>query len=119
MAEGLSMSSAPPIENLDAIDVVGVRKDGGLDLVISCSGPLDASAETLELIQAKIANYLREIREARSPTIFEQYECAPDARVRIILSCAFPMHPDAVDVIKRMKRGAESMGIALLVNEQM
>lgn len=33
----------PPIHNLDAFDIVGERKDGGVDLVISCSGPLDSS----------------------------------------------------------------------------
>jgi len=44
-------SSQPPIQNIDAFDVVGERQDGGVDLVVSCSGPLDSSPSTLELIE--------------------------------------------------------------------
>src|ERR1700679_3594566 len=36
-----------PIQNVDSIDVVGVRNDAGIDLVVSCFGPLDGSPETL------------------------------------------------------------------------
>ena len=41
----------PPIQNLDAFDIIGERKDGGVDLVVSCSGPLDSSTTTLGLIE--------------------------------------------------------------------
>jgi hypothetical protein len=41
------MDFEPPIQNLDAIDVLGKRVDGGVDLAITCSGPLDDSADTL------------------------------------------------------------------------
>jgi hypothetical protein len=37
----------PPIQNLDSFDIVGKRGDGGIDLVIVCSGPVDDSADTL------------------------------------------------------------------------
>jgi hypothetical protein len=48
----------PPIQNLDAFDIVGERKDGGVDLVVSCSGPLDSSSTTLGLIERKVRAYL-------------------------------------------------------------
>lgn len=111
--------SCAPIANLDAIDVVGVRQDGGLDLVISCSGPLDCSAETLKALCTKITNYLREIREAQSPTLFERYNCVSSASVRIIISCAYTMHQDVLQIIDRMKQIASSMGVELLVKKRM
>ncbi len=46
------------IENINNIDVFGVRKDGGADLVIVSSGKLDESAETQKLLLDKIENYL-------------------------------------------------------------
>jgi hypothetical protein len=44
----------PPIQNLDAFDIVGERLDGGVDLVVVCSGPLDDSAEVLGLLRRKL-----------------------------------------------------------------
>lgn len=52
--------SSDSVRYLDAIDVVGVRLDGGIDLVISCYGPLDDSAETLAALETKINNYINE-----------------------------------------------------------
>ena len=46
------------IENANNIDLFGVRKDGGADLVIVSSGKLDESAETQKLLLDKIENYL-------------------------------------------------------------
>lgn len=46
------------IENINNIDVFGIRKDGGVDLVIVSSGKLDESAETQKLLLDKVENYL-------------------------------------------------------------
>lgn len=46
------------IENINNIDVFGVRKDGGADLVIVSSGKLDESNETQQILLDKVENYL-------------------------------------------------------------
>ena len=51
-----------PIEDINALDILAVRKDGkGVELVIVTSGHLDFSATTQELLLDKIQNYLRYI----------------------------------------------------------
>ena len=42
----------------DEIDIMGVRKDNGLDMAIISSGPIDASPETQTLLLDKVENYL-------------------------------------------------------------
>ncbi|MFL0267408.1 DUF6572 domain-containing protein [Candidatus Clostridium radicumherbarum] len=48
-----------PIENVNNIDILGVKKDGkGVDLIIVTSKHLDSSPTTQELLLDKIENYL-------------------------------------------------------------
>ncbi len=107
-----------PIKNFDSFDVVGARKDGGLDLVISCSGPLEASEETLRALRRKITNYLQEVQCARAPTLLERYECAPGAAIRIIVSCAFSVDHEAMKVIEEMSDVATRSGVELLLKKK-
>lgn len=109
------MNTVLPISNLESIDVVGVRKDGGLDLVISCAGPLDSSGATLTSLETKICNYLREVREAKDPSLLERYGCNPDAKVRIIVSCQFPVHLEALELINNLTEAAHSIDVELLL----
>jgi hypothetical protein len=111
---GYSISDSP-VSNLDAFDVVGVRNDGGLDLVISCSGPLDSSAQTIRNLETKVRNYLREILEARDPTLLERYRCAADATVRIIVSCPHQVAHEAMSTVERMKELASASGVELIL----
>ena len=46
------------IENPHAIDALGLRKDGGADLLIVSSGPLDESPETQTLLLDKVETCL-------------------------------------------------------------
>jgi hypothetical protein len=48
----------PPIQDLESVDIAGQRKDGGVDLAIIASQPLDDSADTLNSIRRKVAHYL-------------------------------------------------------------
>lgn len=61
------------IVNPNNIDILGIRKDGGVDLKIISSGELDDSESTQKLLLDKIENYLGYI----SSDEFRQ-EC-PDA----------------------------------------
>lgn len=113
------MNSPTPIQSLDKFDVVGVRKDGGIDLVISCSGPLDATPETLLALECKIRNYVREVEGARSPTFFEKYNCKPNAPITIFVSCNFEVHPKVMELIERMQSVAERIASKIEVRKQM
>ena len=46
-----------PIQNLDKIDIVGERTDGGVDLVIVVSSALTDSEYHEELLKTKIQSY--------------------------------------------------------------
>jgi hypothetical protein len=111
--------STVPIQNLDAFDVVGVRNDGGIDLVISCHGPLDGSPATLQALEQKIRNYVREVEEARSPTFFERYNCSPDATVMIYVSCSYHIDPAVYGVLESLRPVAGRIGAAIEVRRQM
>jgi len=91
------------IQGLNAFDVVGVRKDGGIDLVISCHGPLDHSEVTLGRLVQKIENYVREVANAIEPTFFERYNVSPETTVRIVVSCKFPVSVEAVRAVEEMQ----------------
>lgn len=109
--------SENPITNLAAIDVVGARNDGGLDLVISCAGDLDSSQSTSEAIRSKVRNYLREAMEASSPTLRERFGCSADAKIRILILCPFLVHPRASATIQELSLECDQQGIDLLVDQ--
>lgn len=105
---GPNMSdSSRPIGNPDRFDVVGVRKDGGIDVVVSCSGPLDGSAETLWLLGQKTRNYLREIA---SDTFRAAYGSGP---VRILISLQNDVSGPAQALIASLRSEASAQGVEL------
>lgn len=107
-----------PIENLDSIDVVGVRVDGGLDLGISCVGDLDASPVTLDLLRKKVRNYLNEILLAVNPTIKERYGCQANSQVRILIWFPHFVSPEAQEQIYELQHEAEESGVKLLLERR-
>lgn len=50
------------VENPQHIDILGMRKDGGADLVIVSPGPLDESPQGQALLLDKVETYLKYIR---------------------------------------------------------
>lgn len=44
------------INDVDIVDIVGARNDGGLDMIISVTGPIDDSQSSLSKLEAKIRN---------------------------------------------------------------
>jgi hypothetical protein len=103
----------PPIQNTDSVDVLGKRKDGGADLVISISGPLDASDETLKLLEEKIRAYLGAVV---TEGFRQQYIISKSS---IIVSCAFPVSEAAHRQIAELRQVAAEQGIALQLRESM
>lgn len=78
------------IYEADRIDMMAKRRDGGVDLFIVSSGPIDASAQTQSLLLDKVENYLRYIQSEdfkkdfpdtprdHTSIIFQLEEKAPD-----------------------------------------
>jgi hypothetical protein len=90
----------PPIQNLDSIDLVGRRKDGGVDLLIVASGPLDPSPATQQILLTKLQNYL----EGLNTEAFQaEFQHPSPEMVRIIVSCDFDVHPVIEELIDRCK----------------
>ena len=84
-----------PLTDADNLDAVGVRQTGGIDLVIVCSGPLDESDQTIELLTRKVKAYAQ---LAASPNLFQHFE-AEAGPVRIFVSCEFTVSPRATQTL--------------------
>jgi len=105
-----------PIQNLDRIDIVGTRRDAGIDLVVVCSGPLDESADTLARLNQKVHGYLD---TACSGGLWKAYPKALPGPIRIFLSCAHPISTGAQGLINSLKHEAEARGVELRVVKSM
>jgi hypothetical protein len=105
-----------PIQNVDSIDIVGVRNDAGIDLVVLCSGPLDGSAETLRALREKVRGY---IEAACSEHIWKTYPNAKAGPIGIHISCEHNVSAPAFRAIELLSREAASKGVALRLVESM
>jgi hypothetical protein len=110
------MSASAPIHDLDSFDVVGQRKDGGVDLVVSCSGPLDASKVTIGLLNQKVSNYLVTLSH---PNFANVYPAARSGPVRIFISCAHEVSSEARSAIDTLAERAGRLGVELLLVKHM
>jgi drug/metabolite transporter superfamily protein YnfA len=106
----------PPIQNLDALDIVGERKDGGVDLIVSCSGPLDSSTATLSLIERKVRAYLVTSAQENFARI---YPAAAFGAVRIFISCEHYVSGAARELIDTLGVTAAKQGVSLLLVSSM
>jgi hypothetical protein len=104
----------PPIQSLDSIDITGNRHDGGVDLVIVASQPIDASPETLESIRRKVATYLTAIGLAEFQA---EMGHPPPEKTTIIIACEHPIHPKALTVIAQCRAQAALQGVRLEVRK--
>lgn len=105
-------SSQPPIQNVDAFDVVGERHDGGVDWVVSCSGPLDSSPTTLRLIERKVVAYLVTIAHENFARTYRSTGRAP---VRVFISCEHFVSDAARGIIDSLAVRAAKQGVDLLL----
>lgn len=56
--------ASPPIQTGERIDVLAVRDDGGVELIIVVHGHLDSSEQTQNLLESKITSYLQQRNSA-------------------------------------------------------
>src|SRR4029453_11706358 len=102
----------PPIQQLDSVDLTAKRRDGGVDLIIVASQPLDDTEETLESLPQKVETYLAvvDIDEFQA-----EMGNPPRNSISIIIACDFQIHPTAMDVIKEGEAVAAGQGIRLII----
>jgi hypothetical protein len=99
-----------PIQDPHSIDIVGLRRDGGLDLVICASQPIDDDPETLNTLRSKVRAYLREIDE---PAFQEETGHRPPDKTSIVIACEYPIHPKAQAVIDECRQIAAGRNVKL------
>jgi len=116
MAWEKRMSYAPPIQNLESLDIVGDRSDGGVDLVIVVSGPLDGSPATLSLLERKIRNYIAELA---SNEFRKKYRPPKNCGNSIFIFSEYPIDPLALAAIERFKPVARRVGANIEVRRSM
>ena len=102
----------PPIQNIDAIDLVGERVDRGIDFGLICSGPLDDSADTLQRLRDKLSGY---IDAATSPDVWTAYPNATQGPVRILIHCPYAVSAAADALVGSLSRHAHGKGVEVLL----
>jgi|SRR5688572_14512035 len=93
-----------PIQNIDNLDIVGKRKDGGVDLVIVASSKLDGSPEHQRLLLAKIESYLAQLN---TPGFQAEFNHPRPEQVNIILSCNEAPDPIVLQLVEKSKPWVE------------
>jgi hypothetical protein len=101
-----------PIQQLDNIDLTAKRRDGGIELVIVASQPLDDSSETLGCIRQKVGTYLAVIG---LDEFQNEMGHPPRDKTTIIIICEHPIHPKALAVIAQCRATAAAQGVRLEV----
>jgi hypothetical protein len=96
MNSGSQISS--PLSEVDNLDVIGERNDGGVDMLVVTTGPLDASDETCERLQQKLDAYLYAAVHSNFANV---YPTVRNGRVRIFVS-------DSYDISQRSRRLIET-----------
>jgi hypothetical protein len=106
----------PPIQELDSIDITGKRRDGGVDMVITASQPIDDSPQTLGSIRRKVQTYL----EAIGLEAFQaEMGHPPREQYTIIIACEHPIHARALAVIEECQAQAAAQGVRLEIRKSL
>jgi hypothetical protein len=110
------MSFEPPIQNSEAIDIVGQRRDGGVDLIIVVSGHLDGSPSTLSLLENKIKRYIAELTSSEFKKKFHR---SANRSNSILVVSEYVIDRHALDVIERLRPIAQASGATLEIRRSM
>jgi hypothetical protein len=99
----------PPIQNLETIDLLGRRKNGGVDLIIVVSGPLQNEADHLDRLERKIAAYIRIISSDEFSEEFPRIEVSR----RILLITEHAVSRAALSLLDSLRESAANAGAVL------
>jgi hypothetical protein len=105
-SEGSPMPKEPdsPIRDIASIDMIGRRKDGGVDLGIIVTQRLERKEEHQQLLMDKVEAYLRAIN---SDKFRKDYGDPPPSKTIILVKCLIPPDPVIGALVKRMERWAK------------
>lgn len=101
-----------PLSDPDNLDVVGERNDGGVDLLVVTTGPLDASDETCQRLTEKLSTYLH---AAVHPNFKDVYPAARNGRVRIFVSGSHSISERAQALVQSFVPEALARGVEVRV----
>jgi hypothetical protein len=101
-----------PLSDLDNLDVVAELKDGGVDMFVVPTGPLDASAETCQRLREKLSAYLSAAVHPNFPNVYPE---ARNGRVRIFVSDSHAISDRASQVVQEVSREALTRGVEIRI----
>ena len=104
------MSTEQPIQNIDQIDIVGKRNDGGVDLIVVVSGPLLGSQSHKSLLQAKVQTYADEIGR---PQFRPGLGIDDSSRIEILIVSDQPVDRSIREFVLSLGPIAEKVGATL------
>jgi len=103
--------SGDPIQNLDSVDIVGKRVDGGVDLVIMVSSRLCNTSAHRGLLLRKIDTYVEALTSDEFRAEF------PSNAVRILVKCVVPPDPTVLAWIETLGPSVSERGAELRVEK--
>ena len=106
----MSQNTVSPINDATKLDLLVERQDGGIDMCIVAQGPVDGSQETLNLIETKIRNY---VREALDSSFRESYGGIAPERIKILFESRFAVDPAVLSLISCLAPEVQAAGLAL------
>ena len=89
-----------PLEAIENIDIIIVKKDGRVNLGIVISGFLNNDLETQKILLKKINNYLEYIN---SEEFSEEFGKPSPTKTRICLFCSTEPHKEIIEIIAGIK----------------
>jgi hypothetical protein len=98
--------------DLNNLDILAKRKDGGVDLIIIAVGKVPGDPEIQEMLLTKVRNYLGFIN---SDDFSYQFGLPDKAKVRIILQCEVPPDKIIYEFGERIKPWAEENNASFLI----
>lgn len=97
----MASNQQSPIKDLLTIDMIGRRKDGGVDLGIIVSGRLTGSKEDQQLLMDKVEAYLKAIKSEKFQRDFNN---PPPRKIQILIKCLVSPEREIVELVKSMER---------------
>lgn len=109
------MAHGAPIQNLDSIDIIGARNEGGADLTIVVSSALNASPEHQKLLLDKLEGYLGYVN---TPDFAAEFGIPSPDRVCIVLACYHSPDPVILRLIEKCSAWAQKNNASLRVENR-
>ena len=103
-----------PISAPDNLDVIGERREGGVDMLIVTIGPVDDSDATCQRLEQKLNAYLC---AALHPDFPSECPAAAQGRVRIFVSDSHYISDRARAIVNAISREALSRNVEVRIGD--